>query len=464
MLNSRLIFLNNRICENIVALLEKKSISESFEKIIAAKLSEKEDENISNHFSEIDHQLTNEDDKLILLLALTRYLYPVILNKFRSVQLQFPDLQFIGGRIGEADKCFIPTVRTALFTIAGIDYGRQQEIIRNSFRHDSDLFRLNILKTFGADPLMEDTSLECTPEFLHKITTGEDYEYNFTSDFPASIVKPRETWDDLVLSYDQLEKINDLKLAAAHHQRLLDHPGFGYRFKKNIIALFTGDPGTGKTLTAGLLGQYLDLPVYKIDLSRIVSKWVGETTKNLRNLFDIAENKNWILFFDEADSIFGKRTQGSGQSNDQYHNQDISYLLQRIDSYNGFIILSTNLSSNMDKAFNRRIDHEIIFRVPDKEIRKKLWENAFSKANLSFKNSPQKQKPTRHDFLSGGWDDHDIGINLSEIADFWDNATGATINKVMKRLLIESYENNKTELPSSVVYKAIYTELGIPRI
>jgi SpoVK/Ycf46/Vps4 family AAA+-type ATPase len=131
----------------------------------------------------------------------------------------------------------------------------------------------------------------------------------------------------------------------------------GYR------ALFHGPPGTGKTLTAALVGKEFDIPVYRIDLSMVVSKYIGETEKNLELLFDRAEKKGWILFFDEADALFGKRTDVK-DAHDRFTNQEVSYLLQRIEDYNGLVILATNMKSNIDEAFIRRLHLVIHFPLP----------------------------------------------------------------------------------------------------
>jgi len=149
----------------------------------------------------------------------------------------------------------------------------------------------------------------------------------------------------------------------------------GHKLKPGYRALFHGPPGTGKTLTATLLGKHTDLDVYKVDLSTVVSKYIGETEKNLAHLFDRAENKNWILFFDEADALFGKRTQVQN-AHDRYANQEVSYLLQRIESYNGLVILASNFKSNIDEAFLRRFQAMIHFPLPGTNERLQLWENA----------------------------------------------------------------------------------------
>ncbi|MEE1062043.1 MAG: ATP-binding protein, partial [Paludibacteraceae bacterium] len=140
---------------------------------------------------------------------------------------------------------------------------------------------------------------------------------------------------------------------------------------------FYGTPGTGKTFTATLLGKVTGRDVYCVDLSMVVSKYVGETEKNLSNVFDVAEGKNWILFFDEADALFGKRT-GVKDSHDRYANQEVAYLLQRVENYDGLVILSTNQKTNIDDAFARRFQSAIRFSMPNAEERKKLWMATFS--------------------------------------------------------------------------------------
>lgn len=135
-------------------------------------------------------------------------------------------------------------------------------------------------------------------------------------------------------------------------------------------------PGTGKTLTATLLGKYTGRDVFRIDLSRVVSKYIGETEKNLARLFDKAQNKNWILFFDEADALFGKRTE-IRDAHDKYANQEVAYLLQRIESYSGLVILATNQRGNIDDAFARRFQSMVHFPMPRPLERQGIWEKAF---------------------------------------------------------------------------------------
>jgi SpoVK/Ycf46/Vps4 family AAA+-type ATPase len=148
--------------------------------------------------------------------------------------------------------------------------------------------------------------------------------------------------------------------------------GLSRNIKPGYRSLFYGPPGTGKTMVAGLIGIRTESEVYRVDLSQVVSKYIGETEKNLSRIFDRAEHQKWILFFDEADSLFGQRTQ-TKSSNDRYSNQEVSYLLQRIEDYDGVIILATNLKENIDEAFTRRFQSVIQFPVPGEQERFKLW-------------------------------------------------------------------------------------------
>jgi SpoVK/Ycf46/Vps4 family AAA+-type ATPase len=148
--------------------------------------------------------------------------------------------------------------------------------------------------------------------------------------------------------------------------------GLQNKFKSGYKALFYGPPGTGKTFTATLLGKEFNKDVYRIDLSQVVSKYIGETEKNLEKVFQKAESRNWILFFDEADALFGRRTSVS-TAHDRYANQETSYLLQRIEDFDGLVILASNNKTNIDAAFLRRFNALVHFPIPDPEERLHLW-------------------------------------------------------------------------------------------
>lgn len=173
----------------------------------------------------------------------------------------------------------------------------------------------------------------------------------------------------------ELEEINTW---IASHSTIMEGWGLSRYLKAGYRALFYGPPGTGKTLAATLLGKKNGMDVYRVDLSMIVSKYIGETEKNLAKVFDMAENRNWILFFDEADALFGKRT-STNTSNDRHANQEVAYLLQRIEDFPGTVILATNLKSNIDEAFSRRFQSVVYFPMPTEELRRELWKNILPK-------------------------------------------------------------------------------------
>ncbi len=198
----------------------------------------------------------------------------------------------------------------------------------------------------------------------------------------AQRLEPKATWDDLVLPKTETALL--WQIAAQVHQRQKVYGEWGFERKMSrgfsISALFAGPSGTGKTMAAEVMASDLRLNLYRIDLSAVVSKYVGETEKNLRRLFDAAEDGGAILFFDEADSLFGKRSEVK-DSHDRYANIEINYLLQRIESYRGLAILATNMKSALDTAFLRRLRFVVNFPFPSLAERRRLWEKAFPAAD-----------------------------------------------------------------------------------
>ena len=184
----------------------------------------------------------------------------------------------------------------------------------------------------------------------------------------------KQRWSDLVLPSDQIDLLIELVARVRHRDQVLDTWGFGAKIGKGhgIAALLSGPPGTGKTMIAGLVAAELGLDLYQVDLSRIVSKYIGETEKQLGALFDAAESGQAMLLFDEADSLFGKRTEVKS-SNDRYANLEVNYLLQRIESFTGICVLTTNHENAIDEAFLRRLALHVRVPVPDVEHRARLW-------------------------------------------------------------------------------------------
>ncbi len=197
-----------------------------------------------------------------------------------------------------------------------------------------------------------------------------------------------------------MDQVLEIPAWLEHRNTILQKWNMGKKIKAGYRALFYGPPGTGKTLTASLIGKSLGLDVYRIDLSQVVSKYIGETEKNMANIFDQAQNKNWILFFDEADALFGRRT-ATSDSKDRHANQEVAYLLQRVETFPGVVILATNLKGNIDEAFARRFQSMIHFRIPKYNQRFQLWKTAFAKETPLADNVDLFQIAQKYE-LSGG--------------------------------------------------------------
>ena len=197
----------------------------------------------------------------------------------------------------------------------------------------------------------------------------------------AQRLESTATWDDLVLPEAQRELLGDIVAHVRHRNRVYDEWQMSGPSRRGLgfSALFTGPSGTGKTLAAEVLANALDLDLYRIDLSQVISKYIGETEKNLRRIFDAAGHSGAVLLFDEADALFGKRSEVR-DSHDRYANIEISYLLQAMESYRGLAVLTTNLRSALDQAFLRRLRFVVTFPFPGPAERARIWTRAFPAA------------------------------------------------------------------------------------
>jgi len=324
-----------------------------------------------------NHRLDFEE-RFLLILALTPHIKPELLDMFL---VKNPDTENIytefGGKTGRNHTGFLPTGETAMFILTGNDLNLRFSLLR-LFDGQHKFSRENILwidETEKEEPLLSGT-LNVSQEVLDLFTIGEARKPNFSADFPARLLTTRMEFHDLVLSPNLLNQLKDIEIWLKHNGRLMKEWGMEKILKPGYKTLFYGPPGTGKTTTAALIGKKTKRDVYRIDLSQMVSKYIGETEKNLARVFDRAENKEWILFFDEADALFGKRT-NTNDAHDKFANQQVSYLLQRIEDFNGLVIMATNLKENIDDAFTRRFHSMIHFPMPTAEERLKIWKNSF---------------------------------------------------------------------------------------
>ena len=315
-------------------------------------------------------------EQLILFLSLAPEIRPGLLERSLREQLgPEADLPAFGGIRGKQYRGILPTGQTALFLLAGEDPS-VQFALRELLSPQGKLTQQGIIKLLPppeGEPYLAGQLIP-DAEIVDRLLTGRVAHPTFSPAFPAQLLETNLTWNDLVLPERSLQEIAYLKNYLDHHERLAGDPAYGRHSRRGYRALFHGPPGTGKTLTATLLGKAVDKPVFRVDLSMVVSKWIGETEKNLSGLFNRAESKGWILFFDEADALFSKRGEIK-ESRDKYANQETSFLLQRVEDYDGLCILATNFRQNLDKAFTRRFESIVPFTPPTAAERQALWKN-----------------------------------------------------------------------------------------
>jgi hypothetical protein len=346
-------------------------------------------------------QSLSPGERLVLILAILPLLRPQALDPLLipNSQAGRPFTEFGGAPAGNRSG-FQPTRETALFLIAGEGMDRRLAAMA-LFDPDSPLHARRILD-LPSEPGEPGpwTPLLVNPAWLGRLTTGRKAMPRFGPDFPAREISTAYEWDDLVLPEEVREEIEDLVAWVENEAKLMDEWGLGKHLKPGYRALFHGPPGTGKTVTAAVLGKKLGRPVYRVDLSRVTSKWIGETEKNLASLFDHAAEGDMILFFDEADALFGKRGD-TRSANDRHSNQQIAYLLQRIEDCPGVVILASNLKGNIDSAFARRFQATVHFPMPDAEARLKLWRRFLRPDDLAARHLDLPALARRYE-LSGG--------------------------------------------------------------
>ncbi|HVV86640.1 MAG TPA: AAA family ATPase [Kofleriaceae bacterium] len=218
----------------------------------------------------------------------------------------------------------------------------------------------------------------------------------------ARRIQPGFTWEDLVLPDDTMDTIKELVAFAKHRAHLLEDWGWAKKlpYGRGVSAVMAGPPGTGKTMVAQIIAGEMGYDLYLIELAQVVNKYVGETEKNLARVFDEAESSHAILFFDEADALFAKRTEVKS-SNDRYANLEVNYLLQRMETYNGITLLATNLEQGLDEAFKRRVRFSIMFEMPEPPVREQLWRSMFPAQVKLADDVPWKRLAEKYEMAGG---------------------------------------------------------------
>lgn len=375
-------------------------------------------------------------ERLLLTAAVIQQVSPEIFTKRlrdnnQHIKLKFPEF---GGYIDVIFTNFVPTLQTVLFLLAGNDK-TNAAYYKLSLTRYGKLINEGILRLApliqGADESNELLFVPTiTEEYLFYFQSGKKPRPDYGRAFPATWITTNLDWDHLVLSQRTSNEIREVMRWVEHGQKLT---GLSKLFNPSYSCLFYGPPGTGKSLTAKLIGKKFNKDVFRVDLSMIVSKYVGETEKNLAHLFDRAENKDWILFFDEADSLFSKRT-GISDANDKWANLEVSYLLQRMEDHKGLCILATNLRDNIDNAMTRRFQKIIYFPLPKQEERMVLWKNLLPE---TFAYHPS--------------------INLKKLAAY--EFSGANISNIIKDVCLCAVENNSSQIEAQWLSDSIANEL-----
>ena len=375
--------------------------------------------------------------RLFLLLALSPHFYPELLDVFfikneatGNIYTEF------GGRIEQNPVKFRPTIQTFYFLLANNQLSKrtqlQEWLAKDGVLAQKNLIYLQRPEDDHSLASLDNEVIAPTEEFL-TLLQGKTYIPQLSTSFPAELITTELTWNDVVLpekTIFQLREIvtwmreKDLFLSQGHLKRML-RPG--YR------AVFHGESGTGKTMVAQVLAQEMGLPVLKVHTPMLMSKWVGETEKNLNNLFEQASGRDWVLLFDEGETLFGHR--GGSSTQDQYANQQIGFLLQKIERHDGLVIISSNRYANIDKAFQRRFESIIYFESPKYEERLRLWQKMFEGIAVN----------------------HDV--NFEEIAEHYPDMTGGRILNVLRSARIWSHQERRFDITLLDILRGIQKEV-----
>jgi DNA polymerase III delta prime subunit len=371
----------------------------------------------------------------VLLLAMAPHIQP---NFFETIIQQYlpqgGDFPEFGGVKGNHHRGMLPTGETALFLLAGHSLDERIQV-QQLFSDDHPFYQQDILwleNVREGEPQMSGRII-LSQEWLDNVLLGKAPPPRFSADFPAKRLHTQMTWEDTVLHPITREQIHDIRIWLEHQHRFQQDGNLFRKIKPGYRALFYGPSGTGKTLTATLLGQQFRKEVYRIDLSQVVSKYIGETEKNLEKVFNRAVHKDWILFFDEADALFGKRT-NIQSAHDRFANQEVSYLLQRVEDFPGLLILASNFKNNLDDAFLRRFHATIHFPRPNVEERLMLWQ----------KSMPQS--------LEANGD-----IDLRTLAERFE-LTGASIINIMQYAALQTFARHNGHLQLNDIMEGIRKE------
>lgn len=377
-------------------------------------------------------------ERLVLICSLVPHISPeTFTEKLRSgesgLKIKYPKL---GGYFDSTFTNFVPTLQTVVYLLGGEDISsvlfNHLFLIEKSTLIKEQIITLRAVSTSEDDTNMRNHSVNLAPEYVDYLISGKKPRPDFGRAFPATLITTGLDWEQLVVKPNVKTELERIMKWELNGKNLINKTN--KKLNSSFTCLFYGPSGGGKTLAVQLLGKTLGIDVFRIDLSMVVSKYIGETEKNLAYLFDRAKGKNWILFFDEADSLFGKRTDIS-DSKDKWANLEMSYLLQRMEEHNGLTVLATNFKNNIDNAMTRRFQSIIFFNRPEKEQRVELW---------------KKLLPAPFEYHSK--------LDFNKLAQY--ELTGGNISNIIKAACLEAISRNSELIDSQDLADAITREFS----
>ena len=375
-------------------------------------------------------------ERLLLICSIMPHFAPeklthILREKENHSRTKYPEF---GGYIDLIHTNYVPTIQTVLFLLSGNDK-TNAVFYKMAISNTGKLVREGII---NLTPMQAELSRsfnelqfvpQLTQEYLLYLQSGFQPRPDFGKAFPATWVTTGLDWEHLILDAQTRDSVEHIMLWVKHGEALIESNPM---FNSSFPCLFYGPSGTGKSLTAKLIGKKYNKDVFRVDLSMIVSKYIGETEKNLAHLFDRAAGKDWILFFDEADALFGKRTSVSS-AQDKWANLEMSYLLQRMEEHKGLTILASNLKDNIDSAMTRRFQSIIYFPEPKEKEREQLWGSLL---------------PSPYTYEKG------ISPKIMSKYKF----TGANIANILKYACLHAVHNNTHEIKTSWLQEGIRKE------
>ncbi len=376
-------------------------------------------------------------ERLVLALTISASYKPQIFKPLiEETAAAGNDYYPFGGIKKQNSTRFTPTLETAVFLLSGTDLSFRV-YYEYLLEEHHPLFKKQIINLYypenEAHHPYSDPGLVIDPAHKHYFILGMQPRLDYGKNFPAELLETDKQFSDLIINESLTGDLENIMRFVKYHKELFADEEAKRLFSPGYIVMFHGPPGTGKSMTASLIGKECGVPVYRINLSRVISKYIGETEKNLERVFARLEDKNVILFFDEADALFGKRTEIT-DAKDRYANQEVSYLLQKIERWNGVVILATNFNQNLDSAFQRRIIKQIHFQPPETSELIQLWQNLLPKQySYDFPELPEL---------------------LARTYPF----TGANIASVLKRASIDALTNNTNTITKAILNPIIREE------